>query len=152
MNTNKPCLFCKEEILKDATICKHCGKKQTVSFIKRIGQFILFIFLLGVIVSAFSSSSDTSTSKENIQISESQCQSILKDLYLVSSGKKHPQESDPEYKVTVSLLEQKAFESGLSVSAFTSPNTEYILPKSACGQDLDTLLGVIATGEKNARK
>lgn len=62
MNTTKQCRFCKEEILKDATVCKHCNKKQTVGIGTRIGQFFLFIIAIGVISSFMSSGkSDTAT-------------------------------------------------------------------------------------------
>jgi preprotein translocase subunit Sss1 len=52
MNTTKKCLFCKEEILQDATICKHCSKKQPASF-KTISKVILGIFIIGIIGAAF---------------------------------------------------------------------------------------------------
>ena len=62
MSTTKQCRFCKEEILKDAVICKHCNKKQAVGIGTRIGQFFLFIIAIGVISSFMSSGkSDTAT-------------------------------------------------------------------------------------------
>jgi hypothetical protein len=154
MNTTKPCRYCKEDILKDASVCKHCGKKQTAGFFKRVGQGILILFAIGIISTLFSSGSKTTATpqKEKVEISEAECQTILKDLYLVSSGKKHPQPTDPLYKETTSLLEQKSAAAGLPVSSFTSPNTEYVLPQSSCGQDLNTLIDAIVTGEKNARQ
>jgi hypothetical protein len=154
MNTTKPCRFCKEDILKDATICKHCGKKQTDGFFKTIGKGILILFAIGVVISMIPPSSKTSTTtqKQKVAISDTQCQTILKDLALVTSGKKQADESDQNYKITKSLLEQKASSAGLPVSSFTSPDTEYVIPTSSCGQDLNTMIDAIVTGEKNARK
>jgi hypothetical protein len=61
MNTIKKCRFCKEEILKDATICKHCNKKQTAGIGTRIGQFFIFIITMGIVISLISDKKETPT-------------------------------------------------------------------------------------------
>ena len=70
MNTTKPCRFCKEEILKDATVCKHCGKKQTAGFFKRVGQGILILFVIGIITTMISPSSKTPSTDITSKVSE----------------------------------------------------------------------------------
>ncbi|MFA6608455.1 MAG: hypothetical protein WCT07_00905 [Candidatus Paceibacterota bacterium] len=71
MNTNKKCNFCKEEILNDATVCKHCGKKQPSVIKKRIYQSILILFVIGIIRSSFSDGSSTSQPVvESVKIGE----------------------------------------------------------------------------------
>lgn len=156
MNTTKKCRFCKEEILQDATVCKHCGKKQPAS-LKTVGKVILGIFLIGIIGAAFSDDDKPPVAvqtpqKEVVKLSEAQCQVVLKSLYDLVSDGTAPNQSDPTYKITKSLLEQKVIEGGLGVSARTSPNTEYVLPTSKCGENTNNLMGVIVQGEKNARK
>lgn len=156
MNTTKKCHFCKEDILQDATICKHCGKKQPRS-LKTIGKVILGIFVIGIIGAAFSDDDKQPVAvqtpqKEVVKLTEAQCQVILKSLYDLVSDGTAPNQADPTYKITKSLLEQKVIEGGLNVSTRTSPNTEYVLPTSKCGENANSLMGVIVQGEKNARK
>lgn len=66
MNTTKKCHFCKEDILQDATLCKHCGKKQPRVISKRVWQVLGVLFFIGALGAAFddspSSTSSTSSS------------------------------------------------------------------------------------------
>lgn len=155
MNTTKKCHFCKEEILSDATICKHCGKKQPI-ILKAIGKTLLVIFAIGIIGAALSDDTEKvavqAPQKEVVQVTEAQCQIILKSLYDLVSDGTSPNESDSTYKITKSLLEQKLIEAGLNVKTRTSPNTEYVLPKSKCGENAGGMMNVIVQGELNARK
>jgi hypothetical protein len=72
MNTNKKCNFCKEEILKDATVCKHCGKKQPSIIVKRILKGFLILFVIGIIRSSFSDGSSTTQQPvvESVKVGE----------------------------------------------------------------------------------
>lgn len=73
MNTTKPCRYCKEDILKDASVCKHCGKKQSDGFFKTIGKVILALFVIGVVISIITPSSKTPTTpqaSERLKIGE----------------------------------------------------------------------------------
>lgn len=155
MNTTKKCHFCKEDILQDATICKHCGKKQPRS-LKTIGKILLGIFAIGIIGAAFSDDNQPvavqTPQKEVVQVTEAQCQVILKSLYDLVSDGTAPSESDPTYKISKSLLEQKLTAAGLNVAVRTSPNTEYVLPTSKCGENTGNLMNVIVQGEINSRK
>jgi hypothetical protein len=82
MNTTKQCRFCKEDILKEAVVCKHCGKKQTVGVGTRIGQFFIFLIVLGVISSFIIPKSDTGTTttptqaEQKINVSDALKQSL----------------------------------------------------------------------------
>ena len=69
---NKKCNFCKEEILKDATVCKHCGKKQPSIIVKRILQGFLILFVIGIIRSSFSDGSSTTQQPvvESVKVGE----------------------------------------------------------------------------------
>ena len=57
MNTTKQCAFCKEDILNDATVCKHCSKKQppvVSKLTKRLFQGILVMIGIGIFISIIS--------------------------------------------------------------------------------------------------
>ncbi len=70
MSTTKQCRFCKEEILKDAVVCKHCNKSQAVGAGTRIGQFFLFLIVMGFVISFIAPSSDKGTQTATPQASE----------------------------------------------------------------------------------
>lgn len=62
MNTTKQCAFCKEDILNEAIICKHCSKKQpqAVSGLsKKLFIGILAMMGIGILISSISPDQDT---------------------------------------------------------------------------------------------
>jgi hypothetical protein len=61
MNTTTQCKYCKEDILAEASICKHCGKKQPKKTSKRLLVGLGAIFVLLVAIGSSSSPSTPST-------------------------------------------------------------------------------------------
>ncbi len=61
MNTTKLCRYCKEDILSDASLCKHCGKKQPSKYAGKIWAGIIVLTLFAFIQSAISNDLDTQT-------------------------------------------------------------------------------------------
>lgn len=67
-STTKKCKFCKEEILKDANVCKHCGKTIPREYGNKALLIGLLIIFLPVIISSFSPSSSSETATATPQM------------------------------------------------------------------------------------
>jgi len=87
VSSNKKCYYCKEEILADAKVCKHCGKKQPTQITKKgvliVGLIVLFIVTLGSIGSSTDLTQSTQTTQNSVSdrkfSSMAFAESIIKD-------------------------------------------------------------------------
>lgn len=70
-STTKKCKYCKEEILKDAKVCKHCGKKQPVEVNMKVLLIVLAVIFLPAIFSGFGSDSGATSQPTSPSVNDS---------------------------------------------------------------------------------
>lgn len=70
-STTKKCKYCKEEILKDAKVCKHCGKNQPVEVSKKAVLIICALVFLPVIIAGLGSGGSMTSQPDNSNVTSS---------------------------------------------------------------------------------
>ncbi len=149
----KKCRYCAEQILKEAKVCKFCGRKQpmvlSAKMLYVVLAVVLFVFLNGYYADSSPSVPTAPVHHiQEIQVTEAQCKEALNELYAVDDGKT-ASPKDPQYLLVQDLLRQYVADQGLGDP---NPDKHYTLPSSLCGRTLEGLINVNIEGAKNAQR